>query len=270
MFAGWLSYLLRLHILTYRCYLHRYSENTIEGTIIKKSDIRAFFAGLLPLFILAHFGHHVVGASLRPLMPMIRTDLKLNYAQSGVVLSAFAITSGISQLPAGWLADRFGVRLAVFLSISGVAVAGLMIGLSNSYVALIAFLVLAAILGGGYHPAASAAVSASVAPENRGKALGIHLIGGSSAFWVVPLLAAPIAVAWGWRSSFVVLSIPTIILGVVLYILISRRTRVQRNEPQTGENGLPALPAQWFSLSQATFLCLPLIILVLPMPLRLG
>jgi len=182
---------------------------------------------------------------------MIRTDLHLNYTRSGFVLSAFAVTSGISQLPAGWLADRFGVRLAVLIGISGVAVAGLMIGLSHSYVALIAFLVLAAILGGGYHPAASAAVSASVSPENRGKALGIHLIGGSSAFWVVPLVAAPIAVAWEWRSSFVVLSIPTIILGIALYILIGRRTQVQHAEPQTDDNGLPMLPAkiQWRKLA---------------------
>ena len=251
MFAGFLSYLLELHVLTHCCCLRRYSENTVEVTNIKKSDIRVFFASLLPLFVLAHFGHHVIGASLRPLMPMIRTDLHLNYTQSGFVLSAFSVTSGISQLPAGWLADRFGVRLAVLIGISGVAVAGLMIGLTHSYVALIAFLVLAAILGGGYHPAASAAVSASVSPENRGKALGIHLIGGTSAFWIVPLIAAPIAVAWGWRSSFVVLSIPTIVFGIVLYVLISRRTQVQRAEPQTDDNGLPALPAkiQWRKLA---------------------
>ncbi|HEY41481.1 MAG TPA: MFS transporter [Dehalococcoidia bacterium] len=220
-------------------------------TIIKKSDIRVFFAGLLPLFVLAHFGHHVIGASLRPLMPMIRTDLNLNYTQSGFVLSAFSVTSGISQLPAGWLADRFGVRLAVVFGISGVAIAGLMIGLSHSYMALIAFLVLAAILGGGYHPAASAAVSASVSPENRGRALGVHLIGGSSTFWIVPLLAAPIAVTWGWRSSFLVLSIPTIVLGVVLYILIGRRTQVQSTVPQTSNSDLPALPTriQWRKLA---------------------
>lgn len=220
-------------------------------TIIKKSDIQVFFASFLPLFVLAHFGHHVIGASLRPLMPMIRTDLNLNYTQSGFVLSAFSVTSGISQLPAGWLADHFGVRLAVVFGISGVAIAGLMIGLSHSYVALMAFLVLAAILGGGYHPAASAAVSASASPENRGKALGIHLIGGTSAFWIVPLVAAPIAVTWGWRSSFLILSIPTMILGIALYMLISRRTKVQRAEPQICDNDLPVLPAriQWRKLA---------------------
>jgi MFS family permease len=231
--------------------LRRYSKNTLEGIIIKKSDIRVFFASLLPLFVLAHFGHHVIGASLRPLIPMIRTDHNLNYTQSGFVLSVFSVTSGISQLPAGWLADRFGVRLAVLIGISGVALAGLMIGLTYSYVALIAFLVIAAILGGGYHPAASAAVSASVSPDNRGKALGIHLIGGTSAFWIVPLIAAPIATAWEWRSSFLILSIPTMVLGVVLYMLISRRAQVQRADPQAGDKASSALPAkvQWRKLA---------------------
>jgi len=143
------------------------------------------------------------------------------------------------------------VRLAVVIGISGVAVAGLMIGLSHSYVALIVLLVIAAILGGGYHPAASAAVSASVSPENRGRALGLHLIGGSSAFWIVPLIATPIAAAWEWRSSFLVLSIPTIILGIALYTLIGRRTQVQSSGPQTSDNSLTALPTklQWRKLA---------------------
>lgn len=185
--------------------------------------------------MLAHFGHHVVGAMLRPLMPMIRTDLDLSYAQAGMVMSAFAITSGISQLPAGWLADRFGPRLMVVMGVSGVATAGLMVGFSQSYGSVIVFLVLAAIMGGGYHPASATAISASVAPERRGRALGFHLIGGSSCFWVVPLLATPIAVAWGWRAPYITLSVPGIILGVVLYGLIGGRAQVRVGEAQAVE-----------------------------------
>jgi MFS family permease len=201
--------------------------------------------------MLAHFGHHVVGAMLRPLMPMIRTDLGLSYTQSGFVLSAFAITAGFSQLPAGWLADRFGPRLMVVVGVSGVAVVGLLIGLSHSFVALIAFLVLAAILGGGYHPASVSAISALTQPERRGRALGLHLIGGSSTFWVVPLIAAPIAVTWGWRSSYVALTIPIIILGFALYVLIGRRTQFQVNELQTTGGDVPTAPSriQWRKLA---------------------
>jgi MFS family permease len=214
----------------------------LKGTGIKKPDLRQFFSGLLPLFIFAHFGHHVVGAMLRPLMPMIRTDLDLSYTEAGVVMSAFAITSGISQLPAGWLADRFGPRIMVALGVSGVAIAGLLIGLSQSYWTLIVFLVIAALLGGGYHPASATAISAVVPQERRGRALGLHLVGGSSSFWVVPLLAAPIALAWGWRGVYLTLSIPAIILGIVLYILIGRRTRVRDSECQTDDVEVPKAP----------------------------
>jgi len=171
---------------------------------------------------------------LRPLMPMIRTDFDLSYTQVGVVISAFAITSGVSQLPAGWLADRVGPRIIVALGVSGVALTGLLIGLSQSYATLIIFLVIAAVLGGGYHPASAVAISASVPPERRGRALGFHLVGGSSAFWVAPLLAAPISVALGWRGSYIVLAIPTLILGIILYVLIGRQTRIQADElPET-------------------------------------
>ena len=210
----------------------------LKGINIRKPDFRSYFSGLLPLFTLAHFGHHVVGAMLRPLMPMIRTELGLSYTEAGIVISAFAITGGISQLPAGWLADRLGPRLMVLLGVAGVAATGLMIGRSQSYLALIIFLVLAAVLGGGYHPASASAISALVSAERRGRALGIHLIGGSSCFWVVPLLAAPIAAALGWRSPYIILSIPAIMLGVVLYILIGRRSQSRDNNQITIDIGV--------------------------------
>ncbi len=202
------------------------------------------FSGLLPLFVVAHLGHHLVEGILRPLTPMIRTDLGLSYTQVGIVILAFAITSGISQLPGGWLSDRLGSRVIVGISVSGVAIAGLLIGFSQSYVSLIVFLVIAAILGGGYHPASITAISESVPPERRGRALGFHLIGGTSTFWVAPLLAAPIAAAWGWRGSYIALSIPAILLGIVLYFLIGQRMPVRPSENQTVRVEKPSAPTQ--------------------------
>lgn len=203
---------------------------------IKRLNLRRYLSGILPLFFFAHFGHHVVGAMLRPLMPMIRTDFGLSYTQSGLLMSVFSLTSGISQLPAGWLADRFGSRLMVLVSVSGVALAGFLIGIFHSYTVLIIFLVLAAVLGGGYHPSSIAAISVSVPSEYRGRAFGFHFIGGSSAFWIVPLLAAPIAVAWGWRSPYLILTIPTVILGIVLYIIIGRRRQTEAVESHIADS----------------------------------
>ena len=58
------------------------------------SRMRPFFTGLLPLFMVAHFGHHVVGAMLNPLLPMIRTDLNLNYTTVGSWSQSFPLPAG--------------------------------------------------------------------------------------------------------------------------------------------------------------------------------
>ena len=164
-----------------------------------------------------------MGSMLNPLMPMIRTEFDLSYTRAGFLMSAFAITSGVSQLPAGWMADRLGPRLMIFIGVSGVALAGVLVGLSPAYSALVAFLVLAALAFGGYHPAASPAISEMVPPSQRGQALGFHMYGGSMAFLLTPLMAAQIALIWGWRGSFITLCLPVIVLGILLYILIGRR-----------------------------------------------
>lgn len=178
----------------------------------------------MPLFVLAHFSHHLIAALLQPLLPLIRDDFNLDYTQAGWVVSAFTLAYGISQLPAGWLADRIGARLLITIGISGVAVAGLLVGLSSSYTIMVVFLVVMGILGGGYHPAASPLVSASVGERNRGRALGLHQIGGTASFFLTPLIAVGLASLLGsWQGSFISLSILIIIFGLIFYVLLGRR-----------------------------------------------
>lgn len=184
--------------------------------------------GLLPLFMLAHFSHHVLTAIPIPLLPMIRRSFALDYTQSGLAISAFTLSYGIAQLPAGWLADRVGPRLLITIGISGVALSGLLVGLSQTYIMMTVFLVLMGLAGGGYHPAASPLISMSVEPEKRGRALGFHLIGGSTSYFLAPLIAAAIASAWGWRGSFIGLAAPTIVFGVVFYVLMGRRAKMEK------------------------------------------
>ncbi len=178
---------------------------------------------MLPLFVLAHFIHHLLPALVAPLLPFIRDDFVLDYAQSGLVISAFTLPYGISQLPAGWLADRIGSRILITIGISGVALAGLLVGLSQTYIMMIIFLVLMGVAGGGYHPSAPPLVSASVEPKNRGRALGVHLIGGSASYFLAPLIGVAIATAWGWRGSFIGLAVPTVVFGIIFYVLLGRR-----------------------------------------------
>ncbi len=180
---------------------------------------------LIALLAGAHFSHHVLTALLVPLLPFIRDEFGLSYAQSGIVTSAFTLSYGLAQLPAGWLSDRVGPRYMLLVGISGVAVAGALVGLSPVFALLLAGLVLMGIAGGGYHPAASAVISRVVAPERRGRALGVHIIGGSSSHFLAPLIAAGLVAIVGWRGSFLSLSAPVAVLGLAVFVMIERRIR---------------------------------------------
>ncbi|MFC1914795.1 MFS transporter [Chloroflexota bacterium] len=194
------------------------------GTAVKKFNFRTLFSGILPLFVLAHFVHHAMTALTVPLLPLIRDEFALDYTRAGFATAAFHLPYGISQLPSGWLADRFGRRVMIAVSVCGVALAGLLVGLSQTYIMLIVFLALMGVLGGGYHPAATPAVSESVPLKNQSRALGLHMIGGSASYFLVPLLAAALATAWNWRGSFIALAVPAAVAGIVLYILLGKQT----------------------------------------------
>lgn len=178
-----------------------------------------------------------------PLLPFIRDDFSLDYTKAAWVNSAFSLVYGASQIPAGWLADRIGPRILLIVGIGGMALAGVLVGLSQSFTMLIVFMVLMGILGGGYHPAAAPMVSASVDPEYRGRALGFHEIGASISFLVAPVIGAGIATAWGWRSSFIALAIPTLILGLIFFKFAGRPVKKVRPQREiTGSYGEPELP----------------------------
>jgi len=200
---------------------------------------------LLPLFILAHFTHHLMGALLTPLLPFIRNEFSLDYTQVGGLVSAFTIAYGISQLPGGWLADRLGARLLIVIGVSGVALFGLLVGLSTSYLMMLVFLVFMGLLGGGYHPAASPLISDVVDPNRRGRALGIHQIGGTASFFLAPLIAAGIAAALGWRGSFIAVASVTMIFGIMLYVLLGRQLYARKAKVKpTTTTAVAAFPGQ--------------------------
>lgn len=183
---------------------------------------RPVFLSTVVLFATAHFTHHLLTALVVPLLPFIRREFALSYTQSGLLVSAFTLAYGLSQLPAGWLADRLGPRLLITVGIVGVAVMGFLVGLSRTAPVLAGLLVGMGLAAGGYHPSASSLIAGAVEAKNRGKALGFHVVGGSTSHFLAPLLAGAIASAVGWRGTFLWTSLPVLLFGAVLYLLMHR------------------------------------------------
>ena len=157
------------------------------------------------------------------MQPFIQDEFKLNNTQLGGITSAFSLSSGLAQLPAGFLADRLGPTILITIGVVGVGIGGLLVGLSHTYVMLLVFMVFMGLMAGGYHPASTPLISLSVPSNQRGRALGLHLIGGNSSFFLAPLIAGAIASNWGWRGAYLTLAIPTILLGIGFFIYLNKR-----------------------------------------------
>jgi|GEM_PF-186977 len=178
---------------------------------------------LLPLFVFAHFAHHVGTGGLAPLLPLIRAAFGLNYEQSGWLLSAQGLALGLGQLPISALGDRFSKRLLIAAGLIGVGLAGIAISLSTSFWHLIPLLVLTGLLAATYHAPASAYLAGIYHATGRGRALGLHVIGGAVAFSAAPAIAVGVAQLTGsWRSAFLAMAAAPLAAGVLMLALATR------------------------------------------------
>jgi predicted MFS family arabinose efflux permease len=83
-------------------------------------------------------------------------------------------------------------------------------------------------------------ISASVEAGSVGRALGLHMIGGSASFFLAPLIAAGIAAHWGWRISFIGLALPTFFFGVIFYRAVGKKIVVKKRESSLTKGSVQA------------------------------
>ena len=175
--------------------------------------------GLLA-FVLAHFGHHLCTAAAIPLLPMIRDSFGLDYFQSGMLISAFSLTYGLSQLPMAAVAEKFGKRRIIALGLAGTGIACLSAALSTSYLQILLSLVLVGVAGSTYHAPAAALLSQIAGKAGRGRYLGMHVVGGSSGLMAAPVITILVANLTGsWRYSFVAIAVPIFLASAIVWLV---------------------------------------------------
>ncbi len=206
---------------------------------------RSFMRTALPWFIMAHFGHHLLTALPSPLLPAIRSEFGLDYTRASFVTTSFALAGGAAQIPSGWLADRIKPTILIAIGTLGVALGGIIVGLSHTYIMLLVCLVIMGLMTGGYHPASTPLISSMVEPQRRGQALGFHLVGGNSSFFVSPIIAGLIMTALPsltWRGPFIILALPTAVFGIIFYIYLAHKggkTHAERSRQRIASESPP-------------------------------
>jgi ACS family glucarate transporter-like MFS transporter len=137
-------------------------------------------------------------------MPTISADLRLDPAAVGVLLSVFAVSTAVLQIPAGMLVDKIGPRVSLAGSAALWSVATMLTGLARGFEFIFASRVL---LGVGMAPqqqACTKAVGEWVPRRERGLASGIYDTGGAVGAAIAFPVAAGLIAVLGWRYAFVI------------------------------------------------------------------
>jgi ACS family glucarate transporter-like MFS transporter len=132
----------------------------------------------------------------------ISSEMHLSDTAMGVVFGAFALGYALLQIPCGWLADRFGPRLALASMVAVWSALTALTGAAWNLVSLVTIRFLFGISEAGAYPGAARAICNWLPLGERGRANGILIsgsrLGGAVSF---PLLAWMLT-RWQWRTSF--------------------------------------------------------------------
>ena len=153
----------------------------------------------------AHWVSHFHFTALPMLFPFLKEQLGVDYLELGFALTVFAVISGLTQAPMGYLADRIGARKVLLMGLTLGGFALIMLGLHLSYASLIVSAVLLGLANSVYHPADYAILSAHMDDARMGRAFSIHTFAGFLGGAVAPaIVAALVAITGGYGALIVV------------------------------------------------------------------
>jgi MFS family permease len=148
----------------------------------------------------SHF-HMFVPAML---FPFLKNQLGVGYIELGFALTVFAVISGLTQAPMGYLADHIGARKILLMGLTLGGFALIMLGLHLSYSWLITSSVLLGLANSVYHPADYAILSAHMDEARMGRAFSIHTFAGFLGGAVAPAIVAALVAMIGGHGALIV------------------------------------------------------------------
>ncbi len=134
--------------------------------------------------------------------PAIRADLGLSDAQMGYVFSAFTLAYAAMEVPAGWMADRFGSRLMLARVVIWWSALTALTGLAAGFVSLFVIRLLFGMGEAGTFPGISRVFARWLPAATRGRAFGLAVMTGALGGAITqPLVVALLGVTT-WRRAF--------------------------------------------------------------------
>lgn len=178
----------------------------------RKSRVRWWVAGLMWAAIAINYIDRTV---LSAAAPRIASEFHLTPVELGVVMSAFFWTYAALQMPAGWLADRFGQKKVLGFAVLWWSLATAATGLASGLRSLVALRLALGAGEAGAYPS-NAGITAKWFPrQERATVAGIFDSGSKLGSAIAMPLIAAMLLAFDWKITFAL----TGLLGIVWFVV---------------------------------------------------
>lgn len=149
---------------------------------------------------------------ISPLGDLLMKELNLFTSQFGSVVSAYAISAGISGFLAAGFADKFDRRKLLLFFYVGFIVGTVFCGLAYDYETLLIARIVTGIFGGVVSSIIMAIITDLFTLKQRGRVLGfVQMAFAGSQILGIPL-GLLLANIWGWHSTFYMVAILSFIV----------------------------------------------------------
>lgn len=173
-------------------------------------------AKILGLVSTGHFCSHFYMMCMPPLFYFLNQDLGITFTELGLMVSLRYIATGLVQVPAGFLVDKYGAKMMLIGGLSLMVLGYAAFAFASNWWLLVACIVVSGIGDSVFHPADYAILNSSVSNERMGRAFSIHTFSGHIGFAAAPAVIPIIAVMSSWRVALLIAALFGFVILIVL------------------------------------------------------
>lgn len=152
------------------------------------------------------------------LLPAIVPDLHLQMWEAGAITSALSVGWAISAWVFGSVSDFKGRRFVILPAIFLFSIVSWITGVVSSLIQMLVARAVVGAAGGPIYTVSLATMAEESTPTRRGFNMSaMSFLGPILGFALGPIIAAQLSGSIGWRWSFVIVGIPGILIGLVLW-----------------------------------------------------
>ena len=196
----------------------------------------------------AHALHDGYTDLIYVMLPIWQSEFGLGYAVLGLMKTVFSGTLAGFQIPAGFLAERYGAAIVLALGTALAGIGYICAGFSSGVPMLVAALFVGGLGASTQHPLGSSLIAHAFAGPRSLKALGTYNFAGDIGKMTVPAAAALLVTWMPWRPTVALLGACGFAAALAIIALMPRQDAETPTAAKSGAEAASGTPRRGFAL----------------------